>query len=172
MRPISFPLARAPPAPPVRSRTVANDPRIAAARKPDGIDFVGNSKISSFPQNPHPTAPHGIFIPWHRAAFRRAASNSRMARLERRNALRLLRPTGCRRCPTSIGTAIPARCRDFRPTEIGIFVSQTAISPSEQGISSERLHRPDVPSAIWHQPVLRIGTPSNIGLFLYDIPSL
>jgi len=83
VRPISFPLARAPPAPPVRSRTVANDPRIAAARKPDGIDFIGNSKISSFPQNPHPTAPHGIFIPWHRAAFRRAASNSQMARLER-----------------------------------------------------------------------------------------
>jgi hypothetical protein len=35
-----------------------------------------------------------MFIPWKRAAFRRAASNSRMARLERRNALRLLRPTG------------------------------------------------------------------------------
>jgi len=30
--------------------------RIAAARTPDGIDFVRNSKISSFPQNPPPTA--------------------------------------------------------------------------------------------------------------------
>jgi len=38
-------------------------PRIDAARKSDGIDFVGNSKISSFPQNPHPTALQGMFIP-------------------------------------------------------------------------------------------------------------
>jgi hypothetical protein len=30
--------------------------QVAAARKPDGVDFVGNSKISSFPQNPSPTS--------------------------------------------------------------------------------------------------------------------
>src|SRR5713101_1570245 len=58
--------------------------QIAAARKPDGIDFVGNSKISSFRQNPPPTA-----LLWYlytrrrRAAFRRAESNARMARLRR-----------------------------------------------------------------------------------------
>src|SRR5260370_26017908 len=35
--------------------------RIAAARKPDGIDFVGNSKISSFPQNLPPTSARWYF---------------------------------------------------------------------------------------------------------------
>jgi len=34
----------------------ANDPGSLRHGKPDGIDFVGNSKISSFPQNQPPTA--------------------------------------------------------------------------------------------------------------------
>src|SRR5258707_12964022 len=54
-----------------------------AARKPDGIDFVGNSKISSFCKNPPPNSPipyiwyyHTLFGRRRRAAFRRAASNA------------------------------------------------------------------------------------------------
>src|SRR6266446_2152714 len=34
----------------------SSDPGSPRARKPDGIDFVGNSKISSFCPNPPPTA--------------------------------------------------------------------------------------------------------------------
>ncbi len=53
--------------------------RIAAARKPDSIDFIGNSKISSFCsfavlQNPSPTARwcyYTLFGRRRRAAFRR-----------------------------------------------------------------------------------------------------
>src|SRR5215470_17897661 len=43
---------------------------VVAARKPDGIDFVKNSKISSFCVNPPPTAryrTYGLIIP-HSAA--------------------------------------------------------------------------------------------------------
>jgi len=41
-------------------------PMVLAARKPDGIDFVENSKISSFCENPPPTAryrTYGLIIP-------------------------------------------------------------------------------------------------------------
>src|SRR5258707_10120701 len=34
---------------------------MAGARRPDGIDFVGNSKFSSFCQNPPPTATYRIY---------------------------------------------------------------------------------------------------------------
>ena len=66
-----------------------------AVRKPDGIDFVGNSKISSFCKNPPPNSPipyiwyyNTLFGRRRRAAFRRAASNARMARLRRDSATR------------------------------------------------------------------------------------
>src|SRR6266446_4032633 len=66
-----------------------------AVRKPDGIDFVGNSKISSFCKNQPPNSPipyiwyyNTLFGRRRRAAFRRAASNARMARLRRDSATR------------------------------------------------------------------------------------
>jgi hypothetical protein len=61
--------------------------------KPDGIDFVVDSKISSFPQNP-PQEPMWYFATLfgrrRRAAFQRAARKRVWD--EGRNALRLLRP--------------------------------------------------------------------------------
>jgi len=58
----------------MRSRQVANDPGSLQHREPDGIDFVGNSEISSFRQNPPATV---TFID-HR---QRAKSNTRVALL-------------------------------------------------------------------------------------------
>src|SRR5215470_1385044 len=52
--------------------------------KPDGIDFVGNSKVSSFCKNPRPSSPipyiwyHHTYTDRRRAAFRRAESSSRV----------------------------------------------------------------------------------------------
>src|SRR5712671_5621659 len=54
--------ARHPGPSPGSQRPPGRQSRIAAARKPDGIDFVWNSEISSFPQNPPPTALYGIII--------------------------------------------------------------------------------------------------------------
>jgi hypothetical protein len=116
------------------SRTVANDLRIAAARKPDDIDFVGNSKISSFPQNPHPTTPSWYVytlatrdLPARRVELADGALGAAQCAV-------LIAPYGLRdafRCQrVSNSRALPR----FPANETGIFVSQTKISPSEQGI--------------------------------------
>jgi hypothetical protein len=42
----------------------------AFPKTPIGIDFVGNSEISSFSQNPPPTPLAGIFIPYQRTKGR------------------------------------------------------------------------------------------------------